>query len=233
MSRYGLPVMFEAVFSALNARGVRYLIAGGVAVILHGHVRLTLDLDLLVDLDREQARGAVEALTGLGLVPRAPVDPLAFADPEARASWIRDRGMQVLTMQDPEDPTLVVDLFVDPPADFEQLWTRAQDVDLETTAVKVVSLDDLLAMKRQAGRPKDLLDVSELERIRGLRERPVKAPDTRRARSGDTSGGWDLHADEQRLHTLTITPRQRLEWLERALHFAQVAGVLPRRDQHR
>ena len=170
MSRYGLPVMFEAVFSALNARGVRYLIAGGVAVILHGYVRLTLDLDLVVDLDRGQARGAVEALIGLGLVPRAPVDPLSFADPEARSSWIRERGMQVLTMQDPDDPTLVVDLFVNPPADFEQLWERAQDVDLDTTAVKVVSLDDLLAMKRQAGRPKDLLDVSELERIRDLQE---------------------------------------------------------------
>lgn len=56
----------------------------------------------------------------------------------------------------------------------------------------------------------------------------MNTPETRRARSGDTRKAWDIHADEQRLHTLTITPRQRLEWLERALHFAQVAGVLPR-----
>jgi len=94
--------MYESVFSALNERGVRYLIAGGVAVILHGYVRATLDLDVIVDLDSEQARGAIEALSELGLVPRVPVDPLQFADPAARSSWIRDRGMQVFTMLDPE-----------------------------------------------------------------------------------------------------------------------------------
>lgn len=59
----------------------------------------------------------------------------------------------------------------------------------------------------------------------------MNTPDAPQARSGATRDGWDIHADEQRLHTLTITPRQRLEWLERALHFAQVAGVLPERDE--
>ena len=59
----------------------------------------------------------------------------------------------------------------------------------------------------------------------------MNTPDTWRVGSGDTREGWDIHADEQRLHTLTITPRQRLEWLERALHFAQVAGVLTGRDE--
>ena len=169
MNRYRLPVMYESVFSALNERGVRYLIAGGVAVILHGYVRATLDLDVIVDLDSEQARGAIEALSELGLVPRVPVDPLQFADPAARSSWIRDRGMQVFTMLDPDDPKVVVDLFVDPPGEFEELWSRAHDVDLEVLTLKVVSLDDLLAMKRRAGRPKDVADIAELERIRELR----------------------------------------------------------------
>ena len=41
----------EAIVGALNAAHVRYLIAGGLAVIAHGHVRLTQDVDLIVDFE--------------------------------------------------------------------------------------------------------------------------------------------------------------------------------------
>ncbi len=78
--------------------------------------------------------------------------------------------MTVFTMVDPGNPMLVVDLFTQVPADYEELWDRATDVQLETTSVKVVSLDDLITMKRAVGRPRDLLDVSELERIRELQD---------------------------------------------------------------
>lgn len=170
MSRYGLPDMFEAVFRALNDRGVRYLVAGGVAVVLHGYTRFTKDLDLVVDLAEEQALGAIEALTELGLKPRVPVDPRLFADRATRERWQRDRGMTVFTLLDPDSPTLVVDLFTQLPVPFDELWERGKDVPLETTSVKIVSVDDLIAMKREAGRPMDLNDIAELERIQELRD---------------------------------------------------------------
>ena len=170
MARYGLPTMFEAVFKALNDRDVRYLVAGGVAVVLHGHPRLTKDLDLVVDLAEAQALAAIEALTGMGLKSRVPVDPRLFADQPTREAWQRDRGMTVFTMLDPDNPMLVVDLFTQSPSDFEGLWARAKEVPLDTTSVKIVSLDDLIAMKRAVGRPRDLLDITELERIRELQD---------------------------------------------------------------
>ena len=170
MTRYRLPIMFEAVFQALNDRSVRYLVAGGVAVVLHGHMRYTKDLDLIVDLAPEQATAAIEALTALGLVPSVPVDPLSFADAAIRQAWIREKGMTVLSLRHPDDLRLVVDLFVEPPADFEALWDTCEEVPLETTTVKVVSLDDLIVMKRKAGRPRDMLDVEELEAIKRLKE---------------------------------------------------------------
>lgn len=45
----------------------------------------------------------------------------------------------------------------------------------------------------------------------------------------DARAEWERHEDEQRRHALTLTPRQRLEWLEQALRMAQAAGVLPAR----
>ena len=178
MSRYGLPDMFEAVFKALNDRGVRFLVVGGVAVVLHGYVRITMDLDLVVDLDEEHAFSAIEALTELGLQPRLPVDPRQFADGATREKWIREKGMAAFTLLDPDQPTLVVDLFTELPQAFEELWERATQVDLDTTSLKIMAIDDLIAMKREAGRPKDLLDVAELEAIKELQrtERRDESP---------------------------------------------------------
>lgn len=161
---------FEPIFDALNRAGVRYVVVGGVAVVLHGHPRLTADLDLAVDLSPAQARKAIDALLGLGLRPRAPVDPAGFADPATRSRWIAERGMRVFSMWDPEDPLRVVDLFVENPIDFEELWSRSENVPLSGTTARVASIPDLIRLKRLAGRPEDALDIEALEAILERRE---------------------------------------------------------------
>lgn len=77
------------------------MVVGGFATVLHGHARLTADIDLVIDLVPAEARKTMEALTRLGFRPRAPVDPLAFADPAIRQEWIRDKGMRVFSLWDP------------------------------------------------------------------------------------------------------------------------------------
>ncbi len=57
-----MSTVFEEVCGALNRARVRYVVVGGVAVVLHGYPRLTADLDLVVDLAPEQAAAAIDAL---------------------------------------------------------------------------------------------------------------------------------------------------------------------------
>lgn len=162
--------LFEPVLEALNDAQVRHVVVGGLAVVLHGHARLTLELDLIVDPDRDQARKAIDALVGLGLRPRVPVDPGEFADPSIRESWIRDRGMTVFSMFDPANPMCVVDLFVAHPIPFGELWSRSVPVDLAGTTVRIASIPDLITMKRHSGRPLDLDDIRQLEIIERSRK---------------------------------------------------------------
>jgi predicted nucleotidyltransferase len=160
-----MPI-YEPLFEALNEEGVRYVAVGGVAVVLHGHMRMTADVDLVIDLEPEEARKAIRALGAAGLTPKVPVDPEDFADPDVRREWVEEKGMMVFTMQDPVDPRRTVDLFVESPMDFEGLWERARVVELSGTPIRIVSIDDLIEMKRSAGRPQDMLDVEALEELK-------------------------------------------------------------------
>lgn len=163
--------LFEPLFAALEGARVRYVVVGGVATVLHGFARLTGDIHLAVDLAPAEARKTIRALTDFGLQPRVPVDPLAFADEETRRRWSAEKGMRVFSMWDPANPMREVDLFVENPIDFEQLWSRAVLIDLGTTRVRVVSIPDLIALKRIAGRPQDVADIEALEAILREKER--------------------------------------------------------------
>jgi len=159
------PTSFETIFEALERAGVRYLVVGGVAVVLHGHPRFTADLDLFVALDAANVCATLAALEPLGYGPRAPVSAEDLADPAQRADWVRNKGMTVFSLASAEHPTTEIDLFVEEPFPFEEAHARALPVDLDGVRVWVASLEDLIAMKRRAGRPQDLEDVRSLEAI--------------------------------------------------------------------
>jgi hypothetical protein len=160
--------LFEPIFEALARVDVRYVVVGGVAVVLHGHARLTADLDLATDLEPDAARRAIRALTDLGLRPRAPVRADDFADPDIRASWKRERGMLVFSMVDQSDPLRAVDLFVDEPIPFEELYERSLTMDVAGTPVRVASIGDLITLKQQAGRLQDEADIAALRELEKL-----------------------------------------------------------------
>lgn len=161
----------ERVLAALNTANIRYLIVGGVAVVLHGHLRTTADLDLVIQLQPQNIREAIAALVALGYRPRAPVDPFDFADRTIREQWISQKGLAVFSLWSPNEPTLEVDLFVEEPFDFDQAYTRAVHAPLDQTTAVVAALEDLIFTKRRSGRPVDLADITALEAIsRALEE---------------------------------------------------------------
>ncbi len=155
------------IFSALNRTEVRYLVAGGLAVVAHGHVRLTEDIDLILDLQSPQLEEALKALAVLGYRPRPPVDLLDFADPPTRESWIEGKGMVVFQLDSIQYPESGIDVFARVPFDFDQEYEGALVQELSPeVSVSFVALETLLDMKRRAGRPKDLLDVDILTQVR-------------------------------------------------------------------
>lgn len=159
----------EATLVLLARAESRFIVVGGVAVVLHGHLRLTADLDIVLQLERENVRRTMDALAADGFVPRAPVRLQDFADPLLRRRWVEEKHLQVLSLWNRRRPGFELDLFAEEPFDFEAVFARAELLDLSGTCVRIASIDDLIVLKRTAGRPRDLEDVAALERLKQAR----------------------------------------------------------------
>ncbi len=154
------------LFGALHRRQARFLVVGGYAVIAHGYVRATQDLDLVIDLeDADAARDVVEVLADLGYRPRAPVRLEDYADARIRRTWIDDKQAQVFSViRSAEDHQDEVDLFLEPPFDFAAAWTQALVHELpEGIEVRFVDLGRLRLMKQAADRAQDRADLAALD----------------------------------------------------------------------
>lgn len=162
--------VFEPIFQALNVAGVRYVVVGGLATVLHGYARLTADVDLVVDLAPEEAGRVIQTLVAMGFRPQVPVDPKTFADRTTRELWIKEKHMQAFSLFDPANPMRVVDLLLEHVVAFEDLWAHSQEASLHSTKIRIASIEHLITLKRRAGRPQDLADIEQLEAIRRQKE---------------------------------------------------------------
>jgi hypothetical protein len=156
-----------AIVAALNESGVRYLIVGGLAVVAHGYVRFTADVDLLLSVDRDNLTRAVAALKTLGYRPRAPVNFEEFIDGSKRREWAQQKNMSVFSLFSDNHPATEIDLFLDSPIDFDAAYQRAfrQEVSPEVAA-NFCSFEDLIELKTLSGRPEDRADIETLKQLR-------------------------------------------------------------------
>ena len=111
----------RAIIRALNEASVEYLIAGELAVVAHGYVRFTKDVDLVLRLERANTLKALAALKGLGYQPMvATVKMEDLADPEKRKTWVEEKDATVFTLYSDEHRLTPIDIFIEEPFDFSQ-----------------------------------------------------------------------------------------------------------------
>ena len=149
------------ILRRLNASGVRYVLIGGLAAKVHGSPTLTVDLDICYARDRDNLERLAAVLGGLGAVLRgAPPDLPSRPDAETLR-----RGDTFTLRTDLGD----LDVLGVPAgtAGFDELTSNASPTEIaDGLSVPVASLDDLIRMKRAAGRPKDRVELEILGALR-------------------------------------------------------------------
>ena len=141
------------VCEALNKAGAHYLVIGGVACVLHGYVRATTDVDILIERTPENAAAVLRGLATVGY---------GFAR-EWSAEDILKRPITIIG----DDPA--VDVFtVAWSVKYDGAVRRSSVVEIEGVRIPLIGIDDLIATKR-TGRLQDAADIEVLEEIKRLR----------------------------------------------------------------
>lgn len=164
-------MIYEDILMEFERKGVRYLVVGGVAVNLYGYVRLTMDVDIMVDLSDENLLRVVEIMGNLGYSPRVPINAKEFISVRNREQWIKEKGAVVFTFIDLKNPYRHVDIFLNNPVDFEEAFLRKEIIEVRGIKIFVASIDDLIKMKLYTQRPRDKEDIIHLEKIKKMREK--------------------------------------------------------------
>jgi hypothetical protein len=148
------------ICNALHRAGIRYAVAGGHAVALHGAVRGTVDIDIVLVWTRASLGKAVAALERIGLVSRLPVSADEIF--RFRDEYMENRNLIAWNFYNPDDLSEQVDIIIS----YDLRGKRTKRIDLADGPVQILSIKDLIAMKTASGRPQDQEDVAALERLR-------------------------------------------------------------------
>ncbi len=149
----------ERICAALSRARLRYAIVGGHAVALHGAVRGTVDIDVVLAWNRKTVVAAEEVLNEIGLISRLPISATDVFD--FRKEFIENRNLVAWNFYNPDDLSEQVDLIIT----YDLKGKRTKRIDLAGMSVQILSLKDLIDMKRHSARPQDVEDVKALEKL--------------------------------------------------------------------
>jgi predicted nucleotidyltransferase len=157
---------YHEILKSLVDAEVDFIVGGGVACVLHGVERVTMDVDLAVHMQPENFNRFVTVMGTLGLRSRAPVRPQALLDPAFVRMLIDEKHALVFTFVDPDKPYRQVDVFLTVDMAYESLLPDTEWVELGGYRVRIINRSRLLAIKRAIvpSRLKDKLDIEFLSR---------------------------------------------------------------------
>jgi hypothetical protein len=160
---------YADILAALAKAGVRFVVGGGVAAVLHGVERMTMDIDVALDMTVENLQGFLAVMRDMGMKPRVPVPPEFILLPDNVTRMVEEKNAMVFTFVDPTNPLKQVDVFLTPELSYTVLYEDSTQVTVRGQRINLASISTLLASKRRVDppRPKDLHDIAELEKLMG------------------------------------------------------------------
>lgn len=154
-------------------RKVLFVVCGGVAAVLHGVERLTIDLDLALSMSRDNLENFLSVMKKENMIPRAPIPAESILDKEIVQAIVDQKGAVVFTFIDPKNPFKQVNFFLTEDKSYETLIDETVKIKLEEEySLHILTIDKLIEMKGAVDPPrdKDLRDIAELKRIKDSRK---------------------------------------------------------------
>ena len=160
MSAPERPLRAGEILEALARGGVEFVVVGGIAVQAHGYLRGTGDVDIVPRPSLLNLSRLAEALADLEAEVLRATSPVNLGDPQL----LKRAPLVPLLTRSGRLDLINIEHLAGAPSSYDELRRRALVVDLNGIEIPVAGLDDLVRMKRAAGRPQDLTDIGALTR---------------------------------------------------------------------
>lgn len=161
-------ILYEEILRAFQKQKVKYVLVGGIAVNLLGSLRSTADMDILIEMSNDNLRKVVSILKKKNYSVKQPVDPMGIADEKLRYDWIHNKHMKAFNFYK-EDELKEVDIIIESPVSFAEAKKSMLRIKIDDMMVPIISIDNLIKMKKNTGRSIDKLDIEELTKIKKLK----------------------------------------------------------------
>ena len=156
---------YLGIFKEFNKRRIKYIVAGGLALNLHGIPRMTYDVDLLLYLEDGNLRKFLSLMKLWGFKPKVPVDIMDFADKQKRQDWIKNKYMKAFNLVNPKWGIAEIDIIIDTPVNYQNALKNIKQIILQGVSIPTISPEDLILMKTAAARKQDKEDIRSLKKI--------------------------------------------------------------------
>lgn len=163
-------IIYEEILREFQKQKVKYVLVGGIAVNLHGYMRATADLDILLEMSNENLGKVVKILKRQGYRVKQPVDPMGIADKKIREDWIKNKHMKAFNFYK-EDEFKEVDIIIKSPVSYDMAKRNIQRIKIGKMTLPVIALKDLIKMKKRTTRDIDKIDIKTLQQIDKLRKK--------------------------------------------------------------
>jgi len=152
-------MLLKRLCEKLKSNQVAYALVGGHAVALHGAVRGTVDIDFVIRWNKTNLTNAESLLKELGLISRLPItadEVFSFRD-----EYIKNRNLIAWNFYNPDNLAEQVDLIID----FDLSGKSIVNMTVGEVEMSVISIKQLINMKKKSARPQDLADIEALKKI--------------------------------------------------------------------
>ena len=156
---------YNEVFRELYLQKVEYLLCGGLAVNIYGIPRMTADIDVLLNFEEVNINSFKAVIQKFGYSPALPLNLSEMQDEAKRVYYKNERNLIAYSFVSLQRNQMTVDVLIDTPINFNLLWDRKETRKTTDYEMYIVSVEDLINLKKHANRVQDQKDVILLSQL--------------------------------------------------------------------
>lgn len=156
---------FFKLFEALNREKVKFLLCGGLAVNIYGIPRMTADIDILLDFNEDNLERFEKTVKLLLFQQSIPLSIKTFVSAEQRKKAVSENNLIAFSYYNSSSGYMNLDVLIDVPFEFNELWAKRTVKNYKTTEIPLVSIQDLIELKKYSNRLQDQKDISLLSKF--------------------------------------------------------------------